>query len=459
MDLNYTPIHGTTRNFHKSDKFGRWLMGPLGCGKSYAIAWEILIRASQQPVSKYGTRRCRVIFVRNTRQMLKDTVLPILQDVFPDGVMGHWRESDSIYQVRIGDIHLDILLRPLEDVKDIRRVLSINATFCVIDEWRELPVSIINDIVGRAGRFPPKEEEGCTYAGIFGASNPPGEDSDWYETIENKQPKGWEVFKFPSARSSEATWKKFLIDGYYERLIDGATDDYIRVMIDGKYGRSLAGRPVYENTFRHDFHVAKEPLLYLKDKGYTIVIGMDFGRTPGAVFGQRDPSGRILVLSELYKENIGLEKFIQDYVKPHLNELYPGMPVRVVGDPAGWAKTQINELCCADVLTQNNITSVKAPTNDPEMRIEGVERVLVRQLDGKPYFIIDPSCKMIIRGFNGGYKYKRRTDGTYDPKPMKDKYSHLADAVQYLIGGVDGLGGGLVQTKAMKIEKRRYRYV
>ena len=66
---------------------------------------------------------------------------------------------------------------------------------------------------------------------------------------------------------------------------------------------------------------------------------------------------------------------------------------------------------------------------------------------------------MIIRGFNGGYKYKRRTDGTYDPKPMKDKYSHLADAVQYLIGGVDGLGGGLIQTKAMKVEKRRYRYV
>ena len=42
---------------------------------------------------------------------------------------------------------------------------------------------------------------------------------------------------------------------------------------------------------------------------------------------------------------------------------------------------------------------------------------------------------------------------------MKDRYSHLADAIQYLIGGVDGLGGGLIQTKAMKVEKRKYRYV
>jgi len=459
VQLDYTPIHETTRKFHKSDTFNRWLMGPLGCGKSFAIAWEILIRASQQPVSKFGTRRCKVIFVRNTRQMLKDTVLPILQAVFPDGIMGHWRESDSIYQVRVGDIELDILLRPLEDEKDIRRVLSINATFCVIDEWRELPVTIINDIAGRAGRFPPKEEEGCAYAGIFGASNPPGEDSDWHEMLEVKRPDGWELFRFPSARSADATWKRFLIEGYYDRLLDGATPDYARVMIDGEYGRSLAGMPVYEKTFSHEFHVAEEPLLYVRDKGYPIVVGMDFGRTPAAVFGQRDVTGRVLILSELYKENIGLEKFLQDHVKPHLLEKYPGMPVRVIGDPAGWAKTQINELCCADILQQNRLPAERAPTNDPTMRIEGVERLLVRQVSGKAYLLIDSTCKMVIRGFNGGYKYKRKKDGTYEPKPLKDEYSHIADAVQYLIGGVDGLGGGYSPVKSHTPEKTSYRYV
>jgi len=459
MERNYTPIHPTTLKFHKSNAFWRWLMGPLGCGKSFAIAWEILIRASQQPLSQYNTRRCKVIFVRNTRQMLKDTVLPILKEVFPEDIMGHWRESDSIYQVRIGDIKLDILLRPLEDERDIRRVLSINATFCVIDEWRELPVSIITDIASRAGRFPPKEEEGCAFVGIFGASNPPGEDSDWHEKLEENRPDGWELFRFPSARSAEATWKRFLIEGYYDRLMDGATADYARVMIDGEYGRSLAGRPVYEKTFIQDFHVAVEPLSYVRDQQYPITVGLDFGRTPAAVFGQRDAIGRVLILSELYKENIGLEKFLQDHVRPHLQENYPGMPVRVIGDPAGWAKTQINELTCADILAQNRLPAEKAPTNDPVMRIEGVERLLVRQIEGKAYFLIDKSCKQVIRGFNGGYKYKRKQDGTYEPKPLKDEHSHLADAVQYLCGGLDGLGGGYSAQKSRELEKAGYTYV
>lgn len=459
MELNYKPIHSTTLKFHKSNAFARWLMGPLGCGKSFAICWEILIRAAQQPLSKFGTRRCKVIFVRNTRQMLKDTVLPILKDVFPDGIMGHWRESDSIYQVRIGDIELDILLRPLEDERDIRRVLSINATFCVVDEWREIPVKIMTDISARAGRFPPKEEEGCAYVGIFGASNPPGEDSDWHEWLEEKCPAGWELYRFPSARSSDATWKQFLVEGYYERLADGATEDYLRVMLDGEYGRSLAGKPVYEKTFFSDFHVAPDPLLYVRDKTYPITIGLDFGRTPAAIFGQKDVTGRVLILSELYKENMGLEKFLQDHVKPHLLEKYPGMPVKVIGDPAGWSKSQINELCCADILSQNGLPAERAPTNDPIMRIEGVERLLVRQIAGKAYFLVDKTCKQVIRGFNGGYKYKRKMDGTYEPKPQKDEHSHLADAIQYLVGGLDGLGGGFTPRKVNKPEKASYRYV
>lgn len=463
MEFNYTPIHETTRKFHLSNAFARWLRGPLGSGKSFAICYEILIRAAQQPLSKYGTRRSKVIFVRGSRQQLVDTVLPILQSVFPENIMGHWRVTDSTYQIRLGNIECDILLRALEDEADIKRVLSINATFCVVDEWREIPVTIINDIAGRGGRFPAMEEEGCAYSGIFGASNSPGEDSEWYEKLEMDCPEGWETFVFPSARSPEATWRKFLQPGYYERLIAGGTPDYIRVMIDNQYGRSLAGRPVYEETFNQDFHVAVEKLSYVKDRQYPIVIGLDFGRTPAAVFGQRDAMGRVLILSEIYQENIGLERFVQDHIKPHINQYYSGMPIRVIGDPAGWAKTQINELNCADILNANKLPNEKAPTNDPTMRIEAVERLLARQIDGKAYYLIDSSCKMLIRGFKGGYKYKRRTDGSYEPSPQKTgkggEYSHIHDANQYLVCGIDGLGGGYSDAKKRKVNKASYKYV
>lgn len=429
------------------------------CGKSYAIMWEILIRAAQQPLSAQGKRRCRVIFVRNTRQMLTDSVLPILREVFVEGRIGYWRASESVYQVRLKDMELDILLRPLEDDSDIRRVLSINATFCVIDEWREIPVSTVIQLAGRAGRFPAKEEEGCAFAGVFGASNPPVEGSDWWEALEVKHPAGWDLFRFPSARSPEATWKKYLRDGYYESLMEGGTEDYIRVMIDGEYGRSLAGRGVYEKSFKHDFHVAKEPLIPIAIHGHPVIIGMDFGRTPAATFLQKDAKGRILVLDSLYQENMGLEKFIREHVKPLLSQKYPNNRVICIGDPAGWAKTQISEESVADVFRREGLFAKRSPTNDPEKRVAAVEKVLLQQTDGKASIIFDPGLAHLIRGMNGGYKYRRKTTGDYEEKPQKDEYSHDQDSLQYGVLGIDSGGASEVFSHNQRRELTKVNYV
>ena len=301
-------------------------------------------------------------------------------------------------------------------------------------------VSTVIQIAGRAGRFPAKEEEGCAFAGVFGASNPPVEGSDWHDTFELKRPEGWEVFKFPSALSAEATWKQFLRDGYYEQLMEGGTPDYIRVMIEGKYGRSLAGRAVYENTFNHEFHVAPEPLLPIEYAGHPVVVGMDFGRTPAATFLQKDARGRILVLDSLYQENMGLEKFLQEHVKPLLASKYPRNRVIVVGDPAGWAKTQISEESVADVFRRLGLVAKRSPTNDPEKRVGAVERVLMQQTDGKATILFDPSLKHLLRGMNGGYKYKRKTSGDYEDKPCKDEWSHDQDSLQYGVLGIDSGG-------------------
>lgn len=439
MELKYTPAHPVCTAFHKSDAPFRWLMGPIGCTKSYTICWEILIRAARQAKSeRYNKRRTKVLFVRNTAQQLSDSVLPILREVFPEGVIGSWVSSERTYKVRVGDIECDILLRPLEDESDIKRVLSINASFVVFDEWRELPLSLIPQVAARGGRFPAEQEEGCTFAGAFGASNPPTEDSDWYVMLEEKRPANVKLFRFPSARSAEATWRRFLRPDYYENLAEGASEDFVRVMIDGEYGRSLAGRAVYEKNFVHDFHVAKEPLLYVRDASYPLCVGMDFGRTPSAAILQRDARGRVLVLSEVFADNMGLDTFLRNLFKPHMSNRYPGMRYYVVGDPAGWAKSQLSEESVKDVFRQHSISAARAPTNDPERRIRAVEQMLLYHLDGRAMFLIDPGCKKIIGGFRGGYKYRRKTDGTYEPKPLKDDYSHLADATQYGVLGLEG---------------------
>lgn len=444
MELSYTPIHETTRQFHLSNAEFRWLMGPLGAGKSFAVVWEILIRAAQQtPHKDTGKRRTKVLFVRNTAQQLRDSVLPILREVLPEPDVGNWIVSEFTYKVRVGDIECDILLRPLENESDIKRVLSINASFVVFDEWRELPVTMIRDVAARGGRFPAVQDEGCTFAGAFGASNPPMEGSDWYVMLEEKRPKNTAVFKFPSARSPEATWRKFLRPNYYENLIEGATDDFVRVMIDGEYGRTLAGRAVYEKSYVPDFHDAPKdapPIQHMRDTSVPLCVGMDMGRTPSAVVLQKAPRGRVLVLSEAYSQNMGLEVFITEVFKPHMANTYPGMPYYVVGDPAAWYKGQFSEEHAGDIFKRHSIVAHPASTNDPERRIRAVERLLTLQSDGKSAIVFNTrKTPKLVAGLRGGYKYKRKTDGTYENRPEKGDASHLQDALQYGVLGLEGV--------------------
>ena len=63
-----------------------------------------------------------------------------------------------------------------------------------------------------------------------------------------------------------------------------------------------------------------------------------------------------------------------------------------------------------------------------------------RLVDRKPGLTIDPSCKTLVSGFEGGYHYKRlQVVGTerYDVSPNKNRFSHVHDAMQYMM-----LGGG-----------------
>ena len=52
-------------------------------------------------------------------------------------------------------------------------------------------------------------------------------------------------------------------------------------------------------------------------------------------------------------------------------------------------------------------------------------------------FLIDYRCKELIKGFEGGYAYRRiQVSGErYDDRPEKNRFSHIHDALQYLMLG------------------------
>lgn len=330
-----------------------------------------------------------------------------------------------------GDVHAEIMFRALDDPDDVRRLLSLEITGFHAEEARELPKEIIVGLLSRCGRYPSAKDGGPTWYGGILTTNPPSVDHWIYETFEQEKPEGWEIFKQPSGLSPEAENRENLPPSYYEDMLAGADEEWIKVHVHGEYGRSKIGRPVYEDTFSTEFHTRATLEIV---RGAPVVIGLDAGRTPAASFMQMDPKGRTLLLAECTAENMGMESFLSSVVKPLLFERFQGHRAIVGADPAVWAKSQLNELSVADVIIASGLTLSRSvdTSNRLTPRLQSVEAKLARHAQGEAMLLIDRTrCPLTVAGFEHGYRYKQKRDGTYELAPEKNSHSHLADAIQY----------------------------
>jgi hypothetical protein len=89
-----------------------------------------------------------------------------------------------------------------------------------------------------------------------------------------------------------------------------------------------------------------------------------------------------------------------------------------------------------------------AKTNSVSARINAVDDYLMRQVDGDPAFLLDPGCTQLKAAMMGGYRYKPKGDGDID----KNKASHVAEALQYLMLHIASAGEGTVQAKRREIK-------
>jgi hypothetical protein len=157
--------------------------------------------------------------------------------------------------------------------------------------------------------------------------------------------------------------------------------------------------------------------------------------------------GRLVVHEEVPATNVGLEKHVEQALRPRLMRSdYLGQRIAVVGDPAGVAKGTIAEERCFDALRRMGLPAFPAPTNDIEPRLRAVEALLGRQVNGGPALLINRAkCPMLVRAMSGGYRFTFAKQGGLKVVPEKlDKegFSHVADCLQYLAlvvhGGLTG---------------------
>lgn len=460
--INYRPPPSLAP-FLTCDAFISLISGPVGSGKSSAAMIKIAYHAKRMRPGADGIRRSRAVVVRNTNQMLTDATIPTFMTWFPEGTAGSYARTDKRFYLRFDDVECEVLFRGLDDANDVRRLLSLEASFGILDEYREIHPDIFNALQGRVGRYPSVANGGCVKDDgtpnhhLWGATNAPDADTFWEDYMSNP-PDNARIYQQPSALSPEADWLQYLVEGYYDNLAEGKTEDWIDVYIHNKFGKSLAGTPVYEGSFNYDFHVAKEGIKPIPNAEYPIICGIDFGRTPCAIFKQRDPRGRVITLSEITSENMGIETFIRVLLNPHVANNYAGYNIICAPDPAGFMKQQLNEMTLVDALRSAGYECVKPPSNKPEYRIQAVERLLVQQLDGKAMYLIDPSCTMLVKGFQHGYRYKKKKDGQLEIKPDKNEYSHIHDANQYADSIIDLAVRG-VQRRSQKRQVVKAKYV
>jgi hypothetical protein len=186
----------------------------------------------------------------------------------------------------------------------------------------------------------------------------------------------------------------------------------------------------------------------------TLIIGQDYGRDPCAVIGQLDASGRLLILGEVISYEMGLELHIQTALRPYmLQSRFIGLTMVVVGDPSGTSRSTLYEETSFDLLKRSGFNAYPAPTNDIDARLRAVDSYLMQARNAGPALMISREhCPTLISALAGGYRYQYLRTGMAKTLPDKNKFSHVADALQYLCSAAHG---GLINMLSTRLARQK----
>jgi len=237
-------------------------------------------------------------------------------------------------------------------------------------------------------------------------------------------------FQQPSGLSPLAENTKNLDENYYSDLCLGKDKDWINVFVHGRYGAIKSGKGVYEGSFDEEQHMAKEEIKPIK--GLPIILGFDFG-IAACTMAQYTLRGELNILYEFVADgSMDIERFLMEQVNPFVESNLKGFELIGVGDPTGTYGAQQTSRTCIEICNENGIPTEPAYTNEPAARVNSVTRFLTRLVDGKAALQVSPKCKIIKKGFKGGYHYPLKQTSSASLKPVKNKYSHPHDTVQYI---------------------------
>lgn len=455
------------------------IRGPVGSGKSVACCFDIFLKSQAQKVVEIvedGERKrirwSKWLIGRHTFPALEKTTIPTWLTWFGARTTMHWGAPLSgRYEDWLADgtlLRIDLEFAALEAKNILNDLMSFEISGAWVNEATQVPWRVIDRIHDRIGRFQPREGVFTDSFGVIMDTNSPDETNWWYDFERVKKPPKMKFFIQPPAllkRTKDGrTWfedndgRDFATFGimpaenienlkegfyYYHKQVPTKSADDVKKLILNEFGTSIDGRPVYPE-YNDEIHYRNEEIPL--QRGLPLICGSDFGRTPAFVIAQMGIDGVLYVLDELTAVNMGAEQFIEELVRPKLiNEYgFPSIPIINFADPAGANYNEVVSVSAIQTWNRYGILTKPAPNtngNRVAIRVDCVSELLRRNYRGRAAVQISSRCKMLRKGFNGYYCYRRlrvggvEGDERYTEEPDKNEFSHVHDAFQYLCMG------------------------
>jgi hypothetical protein len=353
--------------------------------------------------------------------------------------------------IKIADVEMEVWFLALDGPDDVEKLRSVEYTGIWMNEIEFQDYEIFLEAKSRALRYPPIMEGGPTWCGIIADMNAPNEEhfiarmAGWSEypdeTSQDKRlkwPESWWLKKQPPGlievfgpdgvtvvdyvENPDRENKKWLKEGFYKTLALGATKRWIDARIMNRVSFLTSGDPVWPG-YREEMHLSKRSLSYVPDR--EVVVALDFGRRPCALISQ-EIGDKIHVQREFRLYGVGAAIFAPA-LKRFLEQSYRGAKLRFTGDPKGRDKGQADERSAYDIFASFGMPVSPAPVrnNNLDDRLESVSYALLTNR-----ILISPDCTTLRGAMAGKYAFKKLETG--EAEPVKDKWSDVADCLQYL---------------------------
>ncbi|MED5545636.1 MAG: hypothetical protein VYD90_10320 [Pseudomonadota bacterium] len=458
-------------DFLLSRAFLKIIIGPVGSAKTMT-ALRALRRVGTRQGGRYDAngvlrRKARVGVIRETYPNIEKNTLPSWFRIHPE-TDGHftWKapfthkltlilaQDERGRAIDVCDFEIEFRAIGDRSVEEACRGWEVVAV--MIDEADLQPPDLLAFLSGRVGRASDLDPALVVDQQIILSLNAPYMDN-WIYGLAIEKNLGefmdpalvealgdrplMEVFIQPGGRSPGAENLHNLPKGYYaiQAALNKHRPDYVARMIDNKFVPMQHGQPV-NPQFDYARHV--RPIAF--DPNRMLVVGFDQGLFASAVATQRTIEGHFRSLREAVSfleqgktlRKIGPTAFGQ-MVRAMMAEHFPDVDpdrVRFVGDPAAW-RAKDNEDDERDWIRAFEKAlghrAHKAKTNRQALRHEAIWSVQA-QHDG---YAVDPSCKHLIRGHLGGYRYREADMGAGETRGHLEVadtiFTHVCDGEQY----------------------------